>query len=64
VTPVYKNGTPEPVGTGHEGPRRGPAQQADEEAEDIYSNSTLAEKADEATKLSKFPTLTLKKIQV
>jgi hypothetical protein len=60
VTPVYKNGTPEPVGMGHQGPRRGPAQQADEEGEEIYSNSTLAEKADEATKLSKLSTLTLK----
>ena len=43
VTPVYKNGTPEPVGMGPQGPRRGPAQQADEEGEEIYSNLTLAE---------------------
>ena len=33
VTPVYKNGPPEPVGMGHQSPRRGPAQQADEESE-------------------------------
>ena len=59
MTFIYKNSTPEPVGMGHQGHRRGPAQQADEEGEDIYSNSTLAEKADEATKLSKLPTLTL-----
>ena len=59
MTPVYKNGTPESVGMGHQGPRRGPVQQADEEGQDIYSNYILAEKADEATKLSKLPTLTL-----
>ena len=59
MTSIYKNRTPEPVGMGHQGPRRGPAQQADEEGEDIYYNSTLAEKTDEATKLSKLPTLTL-----
>jgi hypothetical protein len=59
VTSIYKNSTPEPFGMGHQGPRRGSAQQADEEGEDIYSNSTLAEKADEATKLSKLPTMTL-----
>jgi hypothetical protein len=52
VTPVYKNGTPETVGMGHQGPRRGPAQQADEEGEEIYSYSTVVENADEATKLS------------
>ena len=56
VTSIYKNRTPEPVGMGHQCPRRGPAQQADEEGQDIYSNYTLA---DEATKLSKLPTLTL-----
>ena len=46
VTSINKNSTPEPVGMGHQGPRRGPAQQADEEGEDIYYNSTLAGKAD------------------
>ena len=46
VTSIYKNSTPEPVDMGHQGPRRGPAQQADEEGEDIYYNSTLAGKAD------------------
>ena len=59
MTYIYKNSTPEPVGMGHQGPRRGLAQQADEKGVDIYYNSTLAEKADEATKLSKLPTLTL-----
>ena len=59
MTFIYKNSTPEPVGRGHHGPRRVPAQQADEEGEDFYSNSTLAEKADEVAKLSKLPTLTL-----
>ena len=49
----------EPVGMGHQVPGRGAAQQADEEGEDIYSNSTLAEKVDEATRLAKLPTLTL-----
>ena len=44
---------------GHQGSGRGPAQQADDDGEDIYSNSTLAEKFDEAIKLSKLPTLTL-----
>ena len=59
MTYIYKNSTPEPVGMSHQGPRRGPAKQADEEGEDIYFNSTLADKAGEATKLSKLPTLTL-----
>ena len=40
-------------------PGGGRPQQADEEGEEIYSNSTLAEEADEATKLSKLPRLTL-----
>ena len=35
MTSIYKTSTPEPVGMGHQGPRRGPAQQADEEGEDI-----------------------------
>ena len=59
MTYIFKNSTPEPVDMGLQGPRRGPAQQADEEGEDIYLNSTLADKADEVTKLSKLPTLTL-----
>ena len=59
MTSINKNSTPEPFGMGHQGPRRGPAQQADGEGEDIYFNNTFAEKADEATKLSKLPTLTL-----
>ena len=40
-------------------PGGGRPQQADEEGEEIFSNSTLAEEADEATKLSKLPRLTL-----
>ena len=41
------------------GPQEGAGLQADKEGEEIYSNSTLAEEADEATKLSKLPRLTL-----
>ena len=40
-------------------PGGGRPQQADEEGEEIYSNTTSAEEADEATKLSKLPRLTL-----
>ena len=37
----------------------GRPQQADKEGEEIHSNSTSAEEADEATKLSKLPRLKL-----
>ena len=56
---IHKSSTPEPVGRGHNGPRRGRPPQADEEGEEIYSNSTLAEEASEATKLSNVARLKL-----
>ena len=56
---IYKNSTPEPDGRGHQGPRRGRPQQADEEGQEIYSNATLAEEDDEAIKLSKLQRPTL-----
>ena len=53
---IYKNRTPKQA---TRTPGGGWPQQADNEGEEIYSNSTLAEEADEATKLSKLPRLTL-----
>ena len=53
---IYKKRTPE-LATNT--PGGGLPQQADNEGEEIYSNSTLSEESDEATKLSKLPRLTL-----
>ena len=58
MTSIYKNSTPEPVGMGHQNPRRWATQQAIEEGEEIYSNSTLSEKAEKGTP---GPLVTLKK---